>query len=308
MVAEGQLYARIEHGGYPVHLLQTGYRVEWPSGPREYPSARKMIIALTARNPEPPKSAPDPHLTFDRYFRRGRYQRQKPLPEVDVFTLFRPDPPNQVAIQDEQKVLAPEEGLAVHEPALGIDLAKRGIEVRKLFYSQFAKKVLRRGYDPADVLQELYKGLLVRNEGKCPFDPRKSSFAHYVIMVAGCIWSNYQRRYSRLERNEVFGVTNLDGEREDVAQADLVVVEPEQEEAQVLDDLTTDLTTLAAGAAEREGRDPTIIERCVEFLILGMKQKEMAQVLKCKSSVISEAIRFIRRIANEWRTEALLVT
>ena len=302
MGAAGQLYARMEHGGHPVHSLQGGYRVEWPTGPREYRSARRMIIALTSRTPDPPPTAKDPHLTFDRYFRLGRY-RPQPEPEIDVFTFFQPDPPNQVAILPSEEVYCKDSTLAVHIPEepeveLGIDLARRGIEVRKLFYAGFARKVLRRGYEPDDVLQEVYKGILVRNRGKCPFDPRKSSFAHYVHMVSGCIWSNYKRRYSRLERNEVFGVTNLDGEEEDVAQADLTAVDPDQDDVQVFDGLTRDLTWLAKGAAAREGYDPTIVERCIEFLMLGMKQKEMAETLNCKGSVISKVIRSIPELAH----------
>jgi len=81
--------------------------------------------------------------------------------------------------------------------AVGIDLAVRGIEVRKLLYAGFGLRMARAGYDPEEVLQEVYRGILVRNRGKCPFDVRKSSFGHYVHMVIECILSNYHRRESR---------------------------------------------------------------------------------------------------------------
>ena len=56
------------------------------------------------------------------------------------------------------------------------------------------------------VLQEVYKGLLIRNAGKCPWDPAKSSFGHYVHMVCGCILSNYHRRMSRQRQVESIGL------------------------------------------------------------------------------------------------------
>lgn len=84
----------------------------------------------------------------------------------------------------------------------GIDLAVRGIEVRKLLYAGFGYRMSRGGYDPEEVLQEVYRGLLVRNRGKCPFDVRKSSFGHYVHMVIECVLSNYHRRESRRRASE----------------------------------------------------------------------------------------------------------
>jgi hypothetical protein len=50
------------------------------------------------------------------------------------------------------------------EEKVGIDLGARGHEVRKLLFAGFAGKMLSRGYDPEEVLQEIYAGLLVRNE------------------------------------------------------------------------------------------------------------------------------------------------
>jgi DNA-directed RNA polymerase specialized sigma24 family protein len=88
----------------------------------------------------------------------------------------------------------------------GIDLGERssrsGVmykadEVRKLLYSGFMGKMLSAGYDPEDVLQEVYRGLLVRNQGRCPYDGEKSSFGYYVHMVISCILANYHRKEER---------------------------------------------------------------------------------------------------------------
>lgn len=88
---------------------------------------------------------------------------------------------------------------------LGIDLAVRGIEVRKLFYAAFARGLARDGYDPEDALQEVYRGILARNNGTCPFDARKSSFGHYVHIVTKCVLANWirkERRRGSFESNE----------------------------------------------------------------------------------------------------------
>lgn len=93
---------------------------------------------------------------------------------------------------------------------LGIDLAVRGHEVRKLFYAGGFTGVLNReGIDPDEFLQEVYRGLLARNKGTCPWDAKKSSFGHYVHIVIRCVLSNYLRR-ERL-RGTREGVTD-DGE------------------------------------------------------------------------------------------------
>lgn len=81
--------------------------------------------------------------------------------------------------------------------SLGIDLAARGHEVRKLFYAGFARGLVKDGYDPEDALQEVFRGLLARNIGTCPFDERKSSFGHYVHIVTRCVLANYIRKERR---------------------------------------------------------------------------------------------------------------
>ena len=79
--------------------------------------------------------------------------------------------------------------------ALGIDLSRRSGEVAKLFYSGgFTGVLLREGHDPEEFLQEVYRGLLARNRGTCPWDYRKSSFGHYVHIVIRCVLANYLRR------------------------------------------------------------------------------------------------------------------
>lgn len=87
--------------------------------------------------------------------------------------------------------------------SMGIDLAKRGVEVRKLFFaSGMQRSILAAGLDPEDFLQELYRAILARNMGTCPWDQKKSSFAHYVHLVMGCVLSNFLRKGNRINSME----------------------------------------------------------------------------------------------------------
>ncbi|MDB4278043.1 hypothetical protein N9917_00275 [Deltaproteobacteria bacterium] len=106
------------------------------------------------------------------------------------------------ALQVAPALVAPEPEAA----PLGIDLAARGHEVKKLLHAGFGLKMAARGYDTDDVLQEVYRGLLARNNGKCPFDARKSSFGHYVHMVCDCVLKNYHRKQARIRSHERTGL------------------------------------------------------------------------------------------------------
>lgn len=86
---------------------------------------------------------------------------------------------------------------------LGIDLSLRAGEVKKLFYAAgFTRTLQRDGIDPEDFLQEVYRGILTRNDGTCPWDHKKSSFGHYVHIVMRCLLSNYLRKDRRRTSNE----------------------------------------------------------------------------------------------------------
>lgn len=113
---------------------------------------------------------------------------------------------------------------SVAVPKLGIDLTARGHEVRKLMWAGFGHKILRAGYDPEDVLQEVFRGLIARNAGQCPWDVRKSSFGHYVHMVIGCVLINYHRKQQQVRGTEVLGMRGPDGEYGDASGQ---AVEPE---------------------------------------------------------------------------------
>ena len=309
----GVYFARREHGGHRVIGTPTGFRVVWPDGAVMYPSARQTIMALVNGTKTPHTKARDPHLTFDRYFRIGRHARRS-YPAIDTLDLFHPSSPLSVWVQDTTSpisvavtptlVKTPSPAISIQAPP-GVDLDNRGHEVRKLFYAGFSRRVYRYGYDPEDVLQEIYKGILIRNMGKCPFDPSKSSFGHYVHMVCGCIVSNYHRRYSRLRRNEVFGVRGHDDEVLDVAEADLAIEDPIQEEGVFMVSATQNLTYRVRQYAVQHGMDAEMVVECTELLAKGQRRSEIATHLGRSNSQVGRILKVVRDIAGEWREEVL---
>jgi hypothetical protein len=294
---EGTFFARTEHGGHRVVADNKGFLVSWPNEEVRYPSARQTLIALTNQAPRPLSVHRDPKITFNRYFRLGKYSVSRP--PVDALTMFSP----KVSVAVPTVVIKSSPALSVEARPKGIDLAKRGHEVRKLFYAGYGRRVTKYGYDPEDVLQDVFTGILVRNHGKCPFDPSKSSFGHYVHMVCGCIVSNYRRRYSRLERNEQYGVLAPDSEEVlDVRDADLAVVDPNQHNIAETKSLQSDLYALVMTEAPRHGVDPETAVACYDLMATGHRKGEIVSVTQKLPAQVAKAMKAIRQIAAEWRS------
>lgn len=91
---------------------------------------------------------------------------------------------------------------------LGIDLEIFSEDIKKLFFSQFGSMVTKLGFDPEDVLQEVYRGILVRNQGS-PFNPAKAKFSTYVVMVCRCVVSNYITKHQKSKKEVQFSSDRL---------------------------------------------------------------------------------------------------
>ncbi len=73
---------------------------------------------------------------------------------------------------------------------LGVDVEAKANDIKSIFYKHFAKMCIQSKYEPEEMLQEIYLGILHRNKGNCPFDPAKSSLSTYIVMVSRCILFN----------------------------------------------------------------------------------------------------------------------
>lgn len=262
------LYSKYQHGSLPIDLGDLGHFNVTNSDGRQitYTSKRSLIASFYEGN--------DPHIPFDRYFRLGRYAEPVSTPVLDILEMFMVEPTARISISGQE---------------LGIDLRVRGHEVARLFYSGFAGRVHKEGLEPEDVLQEVYKGILSRNKGTCPFDPRKASFSHYVYMVTNCVLSNYRRQIHKCWGWEI---TGLDGNQ---------VVAPEGEVEEVIP---------AAALADLEGwlqkqrrrRYPEIdlAIQMLPYLYAGNHLKEIAVLLEVPMFHINKAMTYLRNHARSW--------
>lgn len=194
------------------------------------------------------------------------------------------------------------------EGRVGIDLGQRSgrgdaktraDEVRKLLWSGFAGKMLSQGYDPEDVLQEVYRGLLVRNRGRCPWDVRKSTFGHYVHLVVSCVLTNYHRKQvRRVDRNALSMDVQADGEdRGDDGRFGSASIWTGSDvgERMALEGLAKYLSIANDGSVEgRLGLE------VLHLVAAGHSRAEIAKLMAQKPSMISRALTWIRKKASEW--------
>ena len=85
---------------------------------------------------------------------------------------------------------------------LGIDIIAKKHEIEKLVHKFFHVD----GYSMEDLLQEVYTAIIHKNTTRSAHDPRKSSFGHYVYMVANNVCRNIvskKKRYDK-ERDSIF--------------------------------------------------------------------------------------------------------
>lgn len=194
-------------------------------------------------------------------------------------------------------------GIKLEEKSGRRDSVFKADEVRKLLWKGFAGKMLSQGYDPEDVLQEVYRGLLVRNKGKCPWDARKSTFGHYVFLVIGCVLTNYHRKQvRRIDKDAIPLTLNKDGEEfSDVGQYGSCDIEYGSELGDMLaiDELARYLESLPdAGPEAVLGRE------ILPLVASGHQRGEIVKEMGAKPSLVSRALAWLRVQTALWATES----
>lgn len=276
------LHARREHGFYPVRCRSGVYEIlKSENGPviGSYENPRQLITALT-RNPRH-------RHTLESYF-------GKPDPILALL-------PDGLSIWD--LVPSPVTRLVARDTKVGIDLAVRGKEVRKLLFAGFGSRIIRSGYDPEDVLQEVYRGLLARNNGKCPFDARKSSFGHYVHMVCECILNNYHRKESRKREFEQIGVSAPAALQDDAGSSGQVDAAEMAESA-----VGHEAQHQGMGDALERMRfflldydiDPDVGVRIAQLLSEGHTRREIATEMKISMNELGKLIEELQDALKNW--------
>lgn len=180
----------------------------------------------------------------------------------------------------------------LREFSLGIDLSEKFLDVKKLFLAGFGKKVVQRGFDPEDVLQEVYKGLLVRNYGKCPWDKNKATMGYYVHMVSSNILSNYTRKRDRVKSNEVVGWRGPDGEFHDVAESSL-----SRDRQKPIDESSTrDLSRWVIENVDLDYASKLRLKQILPLLIEGHTKREISRRVGLKNREVESLLVAVREI------------
>ncbi len=329
----GVLYSRYCDGARPVQVVDGGWSVAKEGTPTMFTTAQGLLAELTGH----PKGR---GWSVDRYFGRGKWAPKKPIGRADVFELFPlaepsrgvvlleplaplllafrtnvPDPAISVARRRRGKGKRRarknlQSSLVVSGP-VGIDLVNRSHEVRKLLFAGFGRRIFSAGYDAEDVLQEVFKGLLARNKGKCPWDPGKSSFGHYVYMVCGCVLSNYHRKMKRRRQFEQSGLMSyVDGQRE-YRDAASNVTRPARESAEqaasLFGEAADDLVDYMLSHPRGSSTDACLAIDVLPYVVGAMPRVKIAEALQVSMAAISRAVSFLRRSAVAWRASLAVV-
>lgn len=255
-VAGEVLYTKQKHGSLPIKILDSGFLL----GEKKYDTEKRLFEELYGKRTR---------MTFKKYF-----PQKTTKPSVDLFQ----------ELYQECKIKK------------GIDLVNRSHEVRKLFYAGFGARCVASGYSPEDVLQEIYKGLIARNKGICPFDPRKSSFGHYVHMVCGCIMANYHRKMKKRREREQVGIYNWDSDEyglQDVSAYAVEVDETTPEEEYINNEAQESLFDYI------RDYNPELIV-ILEGLIQKDTRKVMAEETGWSSNAVTQAVKKVRELTLEW--------
>lgn len=278
MVAPMRLYTRYEHGSLPVDVVEGDRRefvLHLPGGPVHFPTQRGFLSYLYGK---------DLHIPFTRYF---KLYDEPLLEEVESILdlCFSPYP-------------------------VGIDLGKRGHEVRKILFAHFGRKIAALRLDPQEVLQETYRKILVANRGKRPFDPWESSFGHYVYMVCNSALLNYRKKDERRRRRERMGVAILEDRKRvivdagtsggHIAETGLIV----DTEGHLACDMA--VSSLCSRIGDHT-EDRRLACRIVSMIHGGYTRKELAERLGVPVRRVKAALDIVKENAAKWaRDEGII--
>jgi len=264
------LYSRYVDGSIPVYIHDNGlYEIRPPDKDPIICKTAKQLLTNLIGHPR--------NWSLDRYFGKGIYAPPEVQPISPIFELF-------------------ESGDVILNAPYGIDLEQRGDEVAKLLFAGFHNWIFGCHYDPQDVLQEVYKGILIRNRGTCPFDADKASFGHYVHRVCQCVLSNYHRKQSKKNKIETTGIYSYqDGVWKETDVSDGSLEDSSctvSEDNMIVDDLVKVLM-------DRPIRINRLAAKIVPLLGQGYNQGDIARQLKTSKLEVSRAMKVIQEYAEQ---------
>jgi DNA-directed RNA polymerase specialized sigma24 family protein len=273
---------------YEDPLGRRSFEIERADAPSRYSTVRATLEALHGRGYR--------SWGWDRYAGCGRYAPTPVVGEPGLTILEVATRPLEPGLQT----------IVVTAPRRGVDLEGRHTEVAKLLYAGFGAQIHASGYEFDDVLQEVFRKLVVSNQGKNPWNPSKSSFGHFVHMVCrSALYNLYRKDKRRRQHERLGGYTPRDGQwvavdvadRGDLA-APIGSLEPPDE---ALHHLQAHLLQAAAQVATPTAlRDAQVAVQALPYVRDGHGRQHIADVLGMKPSLVSRALAYLRTHARTW--------
>jgi len=163
---------------------------------------------------------------------------------------------------------------------LGIDILGKRKDIIKLVHKFFHVD----GVTMEELLQEVYAAILHKNYTKSAHDPRKSSFGHYVYMIANNVCINLvhkKKRYDK-EKDSIYEV--LDNEDQpliDTAEAESTDGEERSESVEALESYLRkkgkyDLARYVRAA--NTGVDPDVLREALSYGSKNVDLKMMREI------------------------------
>jgi hypothetical protein len=258
------------------------------AAPEIFTTAREFMVALHGER------FAKRHWTLDRYLGVGRHA---PTPDRYGPAITLVGPPTEI---DTRITVAKgySSGPVVLRGAPGIDLDARGHEVAKLLRAGFKGWITTSGYEFSDVLQEVYKKILVANRGKSPWTPERSSFGHYVHLVCRSALGNIHRKEKRRRERERLGLPGVgqDGLWSVVDASGVAKGRVDRPTYDVVEDLQRYIRR--GPYANHELADLAV--RLVPFVHEGWTLKDTALALGESRAEVGKANRLLKKAAVGW--------
>jgi len=175
----------------------------------------------------------------------------------------------------------------------GIDLQEKYLDVQRILFAKFGGLVnlltTTTELQKEDILQEVYKGLLARNKGKCPFDSNKSRFGTYVHMVCRCILSNLVNKYVVRAKREIVTDNEIL-----TRQARPLWSRPVLSESSVLKRFDEYLQSRG------ENEDLLRARQAAPLVFQGFHKRELIRALACKGETVDRTLSYLQKAVREW--------
>lgn len=261
-----RLFMRGRHGGHRVKITSytnatKKYEAIIDRTKRLFESFRQLFLFVTQR---------EPTMSCDRYFRIGKYEwdliSQIPETTLDIFK----------------------------SPPEGIDLNLKYVDIKRIAYGRFKpmiRSISKLGMPEEDILQEVFKGVLVRNLGKCPWDSDKGSFGSYVHMVIQGILYNLHAREMRRYKRERLGLS------EHVEQT---LADKRVRADSGIEDSILDLQVWISKRPDSHKVDAKLAGEIIPLVFLGLRRGEIAKQLDLPGPKVTRALSYLRANSPVW--------